>query len=432
MGEPLDLEDSDDDSSSLLPEVITNMTKELRRDDGSDETRSIFKAYRKHRMSLERYEQELWQSYGLPPDDIDPDELLVECRKTWKGESQRKKVEESLHILDCLHRGRKIQALNNKTGYYPRAWEILERVAPCEPLLSLGPHFWALIIGNNDYPPQRRGAHLIDRSLQGCINDALLVKRYLGEYLHVPEHHIMLIEDAHRSQITDALYDLRDNEKIKFGDNILIHYSGHGSSYNPKNYFMEEPWQAGSIEAICPVDRGWGARDISERELNSILSEVHAAKGPNITVIFDCCHSGGALRSLEAFDKSPTLRYISAQEDDDALYHMIKLGMDHPRRRSKIDFDSENWEADTTSFVQLAGCRSFELGMEMDVNVFGLGRQTNGLFTHALVKVLESQKGRRVTYEGVIQTIGCLREFQTPVAVGTRKNSLLWFRDATQ
>jgi hypothetical protein len=60
----------------------------------------------------------------------------------------------------------------------------------------LGTHFWALIIGNDNYPsaPYAPG-------LGGCINDAHLVKDYLEEYLHVPEDHIILLENARRNEI---------------------------------------------------------------------------------------------------------------------------------------------------------------------------------------------------------------------------------------
>ena len=59
----------------------------------------------------------------------------------------------------------------------------------------------------------------------------------------------------------------------------------------------------------------------------------------------------------------------------------------------------------------------------------GLGKGKHGLFTIAVIKVLESEEGRETTYKGVIQIIGHLRNGQMPEAVGTRKVSLLWFRD---
>ncbi len=102
---------------------------------------------------------------------------------------------------------------------------------------------------------------------------------------------------------------------------------------------------------------------------------------------------------------------------------MLKQGMDDPRRWSNVDIFSENWERDLTSFVQLSPGGST---IEVDV---GLGKGRHGLFTIAVIKVLESEEGRGMTYEGVIQSIGCLRDDQTPEAVGMSKASLLWFRE---
>ena len=53
--------------------------------------------------------------------------------------------------------------------------------------------------------------------------------------------------------------------------------------------------KTGSIEAICPVHRGYILFLISAKEnWNSILSELRAAKSSNITIILDCCHAGNS------------------------------------------------------------------------------------------------------------------------------------------
>ena len=41
-----------------------------------------------------------------------------------------------------------------------------------------------------------------------------------------------------------------------------------------------------------------------------------------------------------------------------------------------------------------------------------LGKGRHGLFTIAVIKVLESEEGRGTTYEGLVQIIGCLRDPQ--------------------
>ncbi len=38
--------------------------------------------------------------------------------------------------------------------------------------------------------------------------------------------------------------------------------------------------------------------DISDKEFNSILSQISCSKGHHITVILDCCHAGSITRGI--------------------------------------------------------------------------------------------------------------------------------------
>ena len=343
-------------------------------------------------------------------------------------------------------------------------WENAKKVEPSESMRSKGKHFWALIIGNNSYQSLPLG---------GCVNDAHLVEKFIITYLNVPRDHIRLLENADRDSITNALYDLRDNKGIQHGDNILFHFSGHGSSYDASDYFTNMPARAGSMEAICPIDRGL-VPDISERELNSIFSEIRAAKGSNITVFLDCCHSGGTLRAL-----GDTVRFILPVPGPQRLREMLEAADMHPRRHrdpGSPSMTSELWMADISSFVMLAACQDFQLSEEFNTPssfmphkserpkprprssevdsesddtdwpddtdwqyrgritspVAGFGGLTSrslrhGRFTWALIKILESDMGRKATYASVINSIGRLGPMQVPVVVGLRKDSNLWF-----
>ena len=282
------------------------------------------------------------------------------------------------------------------------------------------------------------------------------MEEHIITYLNVPRHHIRLLENADRDTITNALYDLRDHEGIQPGDNILFHFSGHGSSYDASDYFTTRAASAGSIEAICPIDRDH-VPDFREREFNSILSEIRAAKGSNITVFFDCCYSGGALRAL-----GDTVRSIPPVPGPQRLREMLEAADMHPRRHrdpGSPTITSEIWTADISSFVMLAACQDFQLSeesnipssskrfSEVDSNdsdwqfkgritnpIAGFGGITSrplrhGRFTWALVKILESDMGINATYSSVINSIGRLGRTQVPVAVGLRKDSKLWFNE---
>ena len=397
------------------------------------------------------FEETLWNDYGLKG-VIVPDELLKECqhrlRNSDPGSDSKWETEEELQFLDQLHQYRKRNSTSFARLHPMGIWENAKEVKPSKSMRSKGKHLWALIIGNDRYQSLPLG---------GCVNDAHLVAEFLMNYLNVPRGHIRLLENADRDTITNALYDLRDNKDIQPGDNILIHFSGHGSSYDASDYFTTLAARAGSMEALCPIDRGL-VPDISERELNSILSEIQAAKGSNITVFLDCCHSGGALRAL-----GDTVRFIPPVPGHQPLREMLEAADMHPRRHpGSPTMTSEVWTADISSFVMLAACQDFQLAEEFNIpsrpkpnstkpysevnsdNWQPRGRITapvkgpggitapsprHGRFTWALIKILESDMGINATYASVINSIGRLGPMQVPVAVGLRKGSKLWFEE---
>jgi len=394
-------------------------------------------------LTTHEFEENLWNAYNLSGALV-PDELLKECQRRLRqaqNSSTANVLMELLEVLDDIHRHRKEKSQSSGRFYSKGDWMFLERVPPTKQMQEKRLRFWALIIGNDRYSGLS--------ALSGCVNDAHLISHYIEEYLGVPRDHIRLLPNATRKTMIDAFYDLRDNEMINPGDNIFIHFSGHGTSYDTRDYFTTFASKVGSIEAICPVDRGPSVPDISERELNSILSELQAAKGGNITAVFDCCHSGGALRSLPTED---AVRYISPLRTHSRgsgpardLYKMFEAADSHPRRRSTTPpTASETWEANTSCFVQLAACQDFQLaresnfesstrsdGSELREAVSSIKEVSPryGRFTWALVKVLQSKMGRTATYASVIASIGGFEDMQVPVAVGSRTNSRLWFRD---
>ncbi|KAK0219285.1 peptidase C14, caspase domain-containing protein, partial [Armillaria nabsnona] len=155
--------------------------------------------------------------------------------------------------------------------------------------------FWAVLIGINDYASY---------PLRGCVSDARLMERYLTENLGVPRNRIQLLLGStehtspddpmypSRAHIIDALLSLITNPEIAHGDNIIIYYAGHGSRYPLTEDDKDDETEY--IEALCPIDRdtpgehGKPVPDISDRELNTILTLISLSKGHRITVILDC------------------------------------------------------------------------------------------------------------------------------------------------
>ena len=73
------------------------------------------------------------------------------------------------------------------------------------------------------------------------------------------------------------------------GDNLFMHYSGHGGS-TPDNDGDEED---GMDETLVPVDYQRKGQ-IRDDDLFDLLVS-HVPEGCNLTVVMDCCHSGTIL-----------------------------------------------------------------------------------------------------------------------------------------
>ncbi|PBK79617.1 hypothetical protein ARMGADRAFT_870834, partial [Armillaria gallica] len=152
---------------------------------------------------------------------------------------------------------------------------------------------WAVLIGIDEYP---------SKPLWGCVNDALLMERFLIEDLSIPKHRIQSLLGSKKAQVThnnpttpnraniiETLTSLIYNTSINHSDNIIIYFSGHGSSYSCEDYCGHG---VGDIEALCLIDctdeNSSPIPDISNREINIILRQISHAKGHQITFILDC------------------------------------------------------------------------------------------------------------------------------------------------
>ncbi|KAK0209637.1 hypothetical protein IW262DRAFT_1528429, partial [Armillaria fumosa] len=160
--------------------------------------------------------------------------------------------------------------------------------------------FWAVLIGIDAYKSS---------PLEGCVSDASLMKKFLIDDLGVQREQIQYLLGSHdltpddpltpsHANIVNTLCSLIHNDEIQLGDNIIIYYAGHGSSYQCSlNHSLTRP-NCGTylcpIEALCPIDRdtldshGRCVPDISDQELNALFTEISRIKGHKITFIADC------------------------------------------------------------------------------------------------------------------------------------------------
>ena len=77
--------------------------------------------------------------------------------------------------------------------------------------------------------------------LSGCINDVILMKNCLENFLRVPSYNVSLYHDTTtikptsenmKQILNDAINEVNNNSRLK---TLWVHYSGHGSYIRDQN-----------------------------------------------------------------------------------------------------------------------------------------------------------------------------------------------------
>lgn len=144
----------------------------------------------------------------------------------------------------------------------------------------------ALVVGVGQY--QRDSARPVP-PLAGVQHD-MASALAIAQLLQVPPDQVTLLRDsaATREGVRQALAALQ--QRMKPGDRAFIYWSGHGTRYLDTS-------AGGCVEAMVPYD----LKDISHAEFAAWVQPL-AAQADKLMVVFDACHSGGAVatRSLPA------------------------------------------------------------------------------------------------------------------------------------
>ncbi|KAF9068244.1 caspase domain-containing protein [Rhodocollybia butyracea] len=385
--------------------------------------------------------------------DVDLDQLLKESQQRFSTGDADKLVKLAivcLYLLGELHRTR--QRLISRLR---KASDMIHRIDLCpqqnlsDGLKVRGRRFHAVIAGINKYHDPGTP------SLRGCVNDALLFRDYLMQDLSVPANQITTLlsptgdeflpplqdipfsyNAPTRENILNALYDLHDNPNIKPDDSIIIFYAGHGQSYRAAEADYEcTPLNTGWIEAISPVDRNTPKSnsselvpDISDREINVVIGEI-ARKCPNITLILDCSHAGGATRGASnslALGDFENFTPRSCPPLPSAIARMLKVADEEGRLSpDRPRIANSNFQANMKSHVLIAAAKDYEQALEFTARKTGV---TQGFFTSRLLSALRSSLGQgpTTTYLDLIRSPDLVMRFQTAFVAG-RKTDRLWF-----
>ncbi|KAA1472305.1 hypothetical protein DENSPDRAFT_897123 [Dentipellis sp. KUC8613] len=279
------------------------------------------------------------------------------------------------------------------------------------PVADKPPRFFALVIGINRYQSYNV------TPLKGAVPDANQIEAYLKTDLGVSPDNIRNLRDkqATREGIIRELRALATDERIQYGDPIFIFYAGHGSTAK-----APDGWEAGGpkIQLICPHDHfetvnGRQVVGIPDRTLGSLISNIAKEKGDNISVIFDCCHSGSGTRDHE-FDPDRLVRGIETNVKIPSDLDKDIWSNSSGDRLAKIASGFSH--SGLRSHVLLAACSAEETAKEED---------KRGVFTKALLEALRMYGADKVTYKDLAQRIPLLPA-QNPQCEGVNAERILF------
>ncbi|KAJ7772893.1 caspase domain-containing protein [Mycena maculata] len=275
---------------------------------------------------------------------------------------------------------------------------------------------FALIIGIDQYL-----SNAIP-NLRGCVNDAQTIRTFLTNKFHIPEPQIAFLADegATREHILETFRThLLENSSIEKDDTIILYYAGHGSRAK-----APESWPSpdGKIETLVPHDeraqneQGETIHGIPDRTINALLSQLATAKGNNITVILDCCHSGGATRG-SAPSILPVPRFVETDLPIPENLDQTLWG----GRSGHVDLPPGISHKFMHSHVLLAACRQQQRAREC---ISAAGKPC-GFFTDALIKELRGIGPNRVTYADLLELLPTLPD-QHPQCEGAHKDRFIF------
>lgn len=249
------------------------------------------------------------------------------------------------------------------------------------------PAFYALLVGINQYPDPIP-------PLIGCTNDVDAMAVYLREQVAAAGLHLQLCllknQEATREQVIQTFQGHLGQAQA--GDQVLFAYSGHGSRASAPPELSHLGSDRLNETLVCWDSRladGW---DLADKELASLIAEV-ATKGPKITIILDCCHSGSGSRQMN-------IRYVAPDHRPRPItsYHLGQHPSNHrstPPHHSITPSPLPPTPLPQGRHVLLAACRDVQTAKEYNA-------KERGVFSYFMHETLKQATGP-LTYREVFK-----------------------------
>ncbi|MBI1851584.1 MAG: caspase family protein [Planctomycetes bacterium] len=247
---------------------------------------------------------------------------------------------------------------------------------------------WALLVGIEDYPPVGP-----ENDLPGCALDVKHMKEMLNVSFGVPDDHVTTLVDAAatKANIEGALIAMAD--KAGPDDAAIFYYSGHGAQVPDLDGDEDDGWD----EAIVPVDPHPNVFTTQESLkpllIDDRIGELLARfKTRNVTVIFDSCHSGTAVRAADA--PAAPISLCAVKKQDLQFSRDLVAKSESVLRKFSVKSNGPGLDVDKR-FVLIAGCRPWETS--------GSNPMYGGFLTHFLVDELAQSQDE--SWESIVSRV---------------------------
>jgi Caspase domain len=268
------------------------------------------------------------------------------------------------------------------------------------------PNFHALLIGIDYYFPGILPDGNSYPHLYGAVRDIGHVNAYLQGELNIPGARIARLTSPHPTpgtpsptndplptyeNLIEALRAVTD--RAKKGDQVYVHYSGHGGRV--KTVYPAKKGARGVDEALVPWDihkpTAQYFRDLEFAELLRAMT----AKGLYVTLVLDCCYSGGATRGISNGVGVRGVDFIDMR--DLPAPGLVTVAETLTTRGMST---GEGFLPEPKGYTLLAACRSTEKAREFRFD----GKEKNGALTYWLLDVLRNG-GTGLTYKMVFERV---------------------------
>ncbi|MEG4321362.1 MULTISPECIES: caspase family protein [unclassified Microcoleus] len=286
------------------------------------------------------------------------------------------------------------------------------------------PNIYALLIGIDGYKPNR-----FYKNLKGCVRDINLVASYLLKTLNIPSERIFKLtspnpEVAETIETKDpeptyenivAKFDAI-TEIAKQGEQVYIHYSGHGG--RAATIYPQLRGQGQFDEALVPMDIGEDkSRYLRDLEFITLLKRM-TDKGLVVTVVLDSCHSGGETRGEYSDIRGGDSDDNSQRRTDSLVASEEELirnwGLTGGTARNATP---GGWFPQLSEYVVLAACRPSELAYEYAFN----GTERQGALTYWLLDTLANRSSEltyQLLYDRIYAKVQGQFQTQSPMLFG--------------